>query len=47
MRYTLLMPTGQIMLFYVRGVADLYRNLYGGVVISPEVLETAEDLEIV
>jgi hypothetical protein len=43
MRYTLLMPTGRIMLFYVKGVADLYRNLYGGVVITQQVLDQEVD----
>ncbi len=38
MRYTLLMPTGKIMLFYVEGVANLYQRLYGGVVITQQVL---------
>jgi len=38
MQYTLLMPTGKVMLFYVEPVANLYRNLYGGVVFSQQVL---------
>jgi len=43
MRYTLLMPTGKVMLFYVEGVANLYRNLYGGVVITQQVLDQEVD----
>jgi hypothetical protein len=39
MRYTLLMPNGRIMLFYIESVANLYQRLHGGVVITQQVLE--------
>lgn len=46
MRYTLLMPNGKIMLFYVEGVARLYRNLNGGVVFTQQILDQkAQELE--
>lgn len=39
MKYTLLMPNGKIMLFYIESVANLYQRLNGGVVITQQVLE--------
>ena len=40
MKYTLITSKGRVMTFYVKAVADLYRNLEGGVVVTEEVLET-------
>ena len=44
MPYTLITSKGTIMQFYVKGVAELYRNINGGVVITQQILvdETAE-----
>jgi len=42
MTYTLLMPTGKIMQFYLKSVAELYCNLYGGVIVSNDILLVAE-----
>jgi hypothetical protein len=44
MQYTLITKTGKIMQFYVLSVAELYRNLNGGVVFTQQVLvdETAQ-----
>lgn len=39
MNYTLITKNGRIMQFYVEGVANLYRNLYGGVVFTQQVLD--------
>jgi hypothetical protein len=39
MAYTLIDGKGKVMTFYVRAVAELYRNLQGGVVISNDILE--------
>ena len=38
MPYTLITKTGKIMQFYVKGVAELYRNLNGGVLITADIL---------
>jgi hypothetical protein len=38
MPYTLITAQGKIMQFYVKGVAELYRNLNGGVLITADIL---------
>jgi hypothetical protein len=43
LKYTLLMPTGRVMCFYVKEVADLYQRINGGVVITQQVLETLDN----
>jgi len=43
MEYTLITKTGKVMRFYVEGVANLYCNLYGGVVFSQRILENSSD----
>ena len=40
MQYTLITKTGLVMQFYIRGVADMYQRIYGGVVVTPEALAT-------
>ena len=44
MPYTLITKTGKVMQFYVKGVAELYQSLNGGVVITQQILvdETSE-----
>jgi len=42
MRFTLITKNGKIMQFYVKSVAETYRNLYGGVVVSEDILVVAE-----
>ena len=44
MQYTLITKTGKVMQFYVKGVAELYQQLNGGVVITQQILvdETAQ-----
>jgi len=39
MKFTLINGQGRIRLFYVQSVAEMYRNLEGGVVITAEVLD--------
>jgi hypothetical protein len=43
MRFTLITKNGNIMQFYVESIANLYRNLYGGVVFTQNVLDTCKD----
>lgn len=38
MPYTLITAKGRLMQFYVEGVAELYRNLYGGTVFTEAIL---------
>jgi hypothetical protein len=38
MPYTLITSKGTIMQFYVKGVADLYQSINGGVVITQQIL---------
>lgn len=40
MQFTLFTKQGRILQFYVKAVADLYQGLYGGVVITQQVLDT-------
>lgn len=34
MEYTLIMPTGRRMQFYVESVAEMYQRIYGGVLLK-------------
>ena len=34
MPYSVIMPTGRIMDFYIRSLAQMYADMYGGVVID-------------
>lgn len=39
MKFTLITPTGKIMQFYLRPVAELYQTIYGGQLIDDSILE--------
>lgn len=39
MPYTLIDAKGRVMQFYVLAVAELYRNLNGGVIVTGQILE--------
>lgn len=43
MQYTLIMPNGKIMQFYLESVANLYCQLNGGVVVTNKILEVKEN----
>ena len=43
MTYTLLTKTGRVMQFYVAEMAATYQRLYGGVVFTQQVLDTATE----
>jgi hypothetical protein len=48
MKYTLILPTGKIMQFYVQSVAELYKKTHGGVLVTSEILKDCyEDSEFV
>lgn len=38
MKYTLITATGRIYCFYVKDMATMYQTLYGGQIITEEVL---------
>lgn len=39
MEYTLITKSGRIMQFYIKGVAELYQSLEGGVVFTQQILD--------
>jgi len=39
MRYTLIMPTGRVMVFFVKAVAELYQLNNGGVICTQDIEE--------
>jgi len=40
MQYTLITKLGKVYTFYIKAVAETYQQAYGGVVITPQTLET-------
>jgi len=46
MKYTLILPSGKVMCFFVESVAKLYQNIYRGTLITENVLES-ESLPVV
>ena len=34
MKYTLILSTGKVMVFNVKACAELYKNIYGGTLVS-------------
>jgi hypothetical protein len=43
MTYTLITPTGKIMQFYLKSMAEVYQRKNGGVVVTNEILEVKEN----
>lgn len=39
MNYTLITKTGKVMQFYLLATAECYQNLYGGVVVQPQIIQ--------
>ena len=39
MEYTLITKEGKVMQFYLESVANTFKNLYGGVVFSQQILK--------
>ena len=42
MRYTLITAQGQVFVFFIRAVAETYRQGLGGVIVTNSVLELSE-----
>ena len=38
MQYTLIAGNGKVYTFFLKSVAELYQQCYGGVVITPQIL---------
>ncbi len=44
MPYTVILPTGRIMQFYIRNLAETYAAMYNGTLVSTETLRAEPDL---
>ena len=42
MGYTLITKQGTVMQFHVQAVAEMYRSINGGVIVTASILETKE-----
>ena len=42
MQYTLIMTNGKIMQFYLKGIAELYQQLNGGVIVTNDIFNNDE-----
>jgi hypothetical protein len=38
MKYTLILPSGKVMCFFVESVAKLYQTIYSGIIMTDEIL---------
>ena len=45
MKYTLIMRNGKIMQFYIQAMAEMYQNLYGGVIVTNDVLNEVKEIQ--
>lgn len=43
MDYTLILPNGKLMRFYVRAAAELYQKVNGGTIVSNAIFQEALD----
>jgi hypothetical protein len=41
MKYMLICSNGKVRQFYVRSMAELYKDIYGGTIVTEEVLSVA------
>ena len=42
MKYTLITRKGKVMCFYIQGMAELYQQLHGGVIVTEAVMIEVE-----
>jgi hypothetical protein len=45
MKYTLITSNGKVYTFFIKTVAEQFRQAYGGVVFTQQVLETVETVD--
>ena len=43
MNYTLLTPTGKILVFQIKECAEIYRSAYGGVIMTDKIVKNILD----
>jgi hypothetical protein len=43
MKYTLILPNGKIMMFYIQSVAELYKQINGGAIVTSELLKVCNE----
>jgi len=43
MKYTLITPKGVVRQFFIESMANLYKDIHGGVVVTQQILEDAVD----
>ena len=41
MQYTLILPNGKLVQFYIRSVAEMYQTINGGTLVSEDILQEA------
>jgi hypothetical protein len=42
MNYTLIMPNGNVMTFFIADMANLYQTIYGGIIVTSDVFKSEE-----
>lgn len=47
MQYTLITKNGKVLQFYLKSVAEMYKNTYGGVVFTQQILDCPEKTNLV
>lgn len=47
MNYTLIMPSGRVMGFFIKHVAETYKSIYGGTIVTRGVLNDHKELALV
>jgi len=45
MKYTLITGNGKVLTFFLKAVAEQFQEAYGGVVFTPQVLETTQTVD--
>jgi len=46
MKYTLITSKGTVKQFFVQELANMYKDIYGGVVITQQVLKTVDNFQV-
>jgi hypothetical protein len=45
MKYTLITANGKVLTFFIKTVAEQFQQAHGGVVFTPQVLETTQTVD--
>lgn len=46
MQYTLITKSGKILTFFIKATAELYQQIYGGVVITQQIFQQDETVGV-